>query len=176
MADDREAMKTTQPPLPDCDASPAQLNDFTHREELRERYDGLLQEIRVILPGALVVLGFQLAVPFSAGFDSVDALGHRVFTVATVIGLAGAVSLMTPSVFHRLGDRRARAARLMWGERLLLVGAFLTATSLICSMWTIIRFIHGGLIATVVAALAVVLVTILWVIVPLSAKPEVSET
>jgi Family of unknown function (DUF6328) len=44
------------------------LDDVADREELRQRYYGLLQELRVVLPGVQVLLAFLLTAPFAQRF------------------------------------------------------------------------------------------------------------
>ena len=60
--------------------------DGRHRDEdvSRERYRELLEELRTIIPGAQVLLGFLLTVPFAGRFTEVDDLGEAVFLVALV--------------------------------------------------------------------------------------------
>src|SRR5262249_55486483 len=104
------------------DRSLAELDDLADRGELRTRYYGFLQELRVVLPGVTVLLGFLFVVPFSAGFSKVDGEGETLFTVALVGSAASAVCLLSPTILHRLGQRTARRERLEWGIRLMLLG------------------------------------------------------
>ena len=97
------------------------LDDDVDRVELRNRYYGLLQELRVILPGVQVLLGFLLTVPFAQRFSELDRTERIAYGVALFATFLSVICLLTPAVFHRVGERTARSARLRWGIRL--VGA-----------------------------------------------------
>jgi hypothetical protein len=71
-------------------------------------------------------------------------------------------------VFHRVADRTARKARLVWGVRLAMVGMALLALALVAAMWCIVRFLFGTTEATIVAAVAVAVFGAVWVLLPLS--------
>lgn len=58
------------------DRTLAELDNERDRVELRSRYYGLLQELRVVLPGVQVFLAFLLTVPFTQRFDDVDDRGR----------------------------------------------------------------------------------------------------
>src|SRR3954467_5828143 len=90
------------------------LDDDADRVELRQRYYGLLQELRVVLPGVQVLMAFLLTAPFASGFDQLDGRGRDAYLVALVTSLVSIVCLLAPTMFHRVGERRARAARLIW--------------------------------------------------------------
>lgn len=89
-----------------------ELDDVTDREELRQRHYGLLQELRVVLPGVQVLLAFLLTVPFAQGFEQLDDLGRRAFGLALTSSMFSVVCLLGPTFLHRLGERTARSARL----------------------------------------------------------------
>src|SRR3954454_21508202 len=95
------------------------LDDVADRPELRDRYYGLLQELRVVLPGVQVLLAFLLTAPFAAKFDDLDAWGRRAYQVALTSSMLSVAFLLSPTFLHRLGDRRARRDRLMWSIRLM---------------------------------------------------------
>ena len=88
------------------------LDDQQDRAELRERYYGLLQELRVLLPGVQVLVAFMLAVPFAQRFSALDPAATAVFGSALVASVLSVVSLMTPISLHRseLAPRGATAS------------------------------------------------------------------
>ena len=57
------------------DASPARRRS-ADREELRTRYQMLLQELRVVLPGVQVLMAFLQTAPFAQRFGDLDDLGR----------------------------------------------------------------------------------------------------
>jgi hypothetical protein len=145
-----------------------ELDDVADREELRNRYEMLLQELRVVLPGVQVLMAFLLTAPFAQRFGDLDDIGRQAYLVALVAALGSTICLMAPTVFHRVAHRTARKARLVWGVRLALVGMVLLALALVAATWCIVRFLFGTAEATVVAAVAIALFGAVWVLLPLS--------
>lgn len=75
-------------------------------EEERERYEELLQELRVMLPGVEVLFAFLLTSAFANRFQDLDSLGRTLFTVA--LGDLGA---------HRAASARSRRLAPVLGYR-----------------------------------------------------------
>jgi hypothetical protein len=144
------------------------LDDFDDREELRQRYYGLLQELRVVLPGVQVLMAFLLTTPFASRFNDLDDTGRAAYFLALTSALGSIISLLTPTVFHRVADRTARSARLEWGVRMTLIGVGLLAVALSASAWCIVRLVYGTALANVVAAAAVASFVGIWVVLPLA--------
>ena len=140
-SDDEDANDPRHRELADADA--ADLDDELDRVELRQRYYGLLQELRVVLPGVQVLMAFLLTAPFASRFAELDARGRDAYLVALVSSLGSIVCLLAPTVFHRVGERRARAARLVWAIRLQVLGIVLLATALLSASWCVVRLVFG---------------------------------
>jgi hypothetical protein len=119
------------------------LDDHADREELRQRYYGLLQELRVVLPGVQVLLAFLFAVPFAPGFEELDDVGRGVFGVAMLGSLLAVICMLAPAAMHRFGDRTARRARLTWSIRLTMVGFVFLGIALIAALWAVARHVYG---------------------------------
>jgi MFS family permease len=145
-----------------------ELDDVTDREELRKRYEMLLQELRVVLPGVQVLMAFLLTAPFAQRFDELDDVGRRSYLVALVSALGSTICLLTPTVFHRVAERTARRARLVWSVRIAVVGFILVAVALTAATWCITRLVFGTPAASVVAAAAVGAFAVVWVLLPLT--------
>jgi hypothetical protein len=146
------------------------LDNDRDREELRQRYYGLLQELRVVLPGVQVLMAFLLTVPFAQRFNELDDFERWLFAVALGSSLLSVVSFMAPTAYHRFGDRRQRSHRLRMGIRQTRAGLAFLALSLLSALGVVARFVFGDLAAAfMVAALAVVM-TLLWLVVPVSGR------
>ena len=104
------------------DASVAELDDEVDRDELRQRYYGLMQELRVLLPGVQILVAFLLTVPFATRFGNVGRFEKACFAAALGGGAIAIVLFVTPTAIHRLGERRARSRRLLWSIRLTRAG------------------------------------------------------
>jgi MFS family permease len=142
------------------------LDDAADRDELRNRYEMLLQELRVVLPGVQVLMAFLLTAPFAQRFGDLDDVGRQTYLVSLIAALGSTVCLMAPTVFHRVADHTARRARLVWGVRLAMVGIALLAVALVVATWGIVRLVFGTSEATVVAVSAVVVIVTVWVLLP----------
>jgi hypothetical protein len=153
----------------DEDRPAAELDDVDDRDELRQRHYGLLQELRVILPGTQVLVAFLFTVPFNNRFTELDETGKDLYALALGAGALAIVALMAPTVFHRVGHRRSRSARLVWGIRMVRLGLAALALSLVAALVLVSRVVFGGTAAAVVAGAASAVVVLLWLILPLQA-------
>jgi hypothetical protein len=148
------------------DADLDQLDDELDRDELRRRYYGLLQELRVVLPGVQVLLAFLLTVPFAKRFPELDQEGRVLFGVALVGAATSVILFVTPTVLHRAGRRRARRERLEWGIRLTLVGIVALGVSTLSGLLCVTRFVYGGVLAWVLPSFIAVLIAVVWIVIP----------
>ena len=163
-------MSNEEPESSGSDKDTAELDDVRDREELRQRYYGLLQELRVVLPGVQVLLAFLLTVPFAQRFEELDDWGRRSFGLALTSSMFSVVCLLGPTFLHRLGERTARAARLLWSIRLMTVGLVLLGISLVTAMWSVARLVFGTTTAWRLVTPVIVTMLVLWVVLPLTLK------
>lgn len=145
-----------------------ELDDELDKAELRQRWYGLLQEMRVVLPGVQVLVAFLLTVPFASTFDELDGVGRTSFAIATVSAMLAVACLLAPTVFHRVGERTRRSSRLVWGIRLSKVGMAFLGVALLVALWCVTRFVYDDLWAAVVTVPMTVVFVLLWVVLPLS--------
>ncbi len=83
----------------------------------------LLGELRVVLPGAQVLLAFLFTVPFATHFDQVGRGGRIVFFVCLVLTSLATVLLVAPSIYHRLRwNKGGKGDVIRIGHSLFLVG------------------------------------------------------
>ena len=148
------------------DRSLRDLDDLQDREELRTRYYGLLQELRVVIPGVQVLLAFLLTAPFASRFQDLDARGRTLYGVALLTALGAVIALLAPTVMHRLGDRRARRARLQWSIRLMVAGLASLSVSLLSATWCVARLVWSPETGEAAVLGGVVLLLVLWVALP----------
>jgi amino acid transporter len=87
----------------------ARVQDEERAEELKERlereHNELLQELRSLIPGANVLLGFLLAVSFTNQFGDLDRTERYVYFATLVSTAAAIVLFMAPAAHHRLRFR-----------------------------------------------------------------------
>ena len=172
-ADDAMGAAAGEPPVSEVPS--VQLDDVRDRDELRRRFEMLLQELRVSLPGVQVLSAFLLTAPFSERFDQLDQWGRRAFAVALTSSMVSVVCLLGPALLHRLGPRTARAHRLAWSVRMLLVGVMSLALALVSSLWGVVRFVFGTTTAWAVTLPVVALLGVVWIVLPLSLRHHRTE-
>lgn len=149
-----------------AEREPAALDDLQHRDELRDRFAMLLQELRVILPGTQVLLAFLLTAPFSERFGQVDTIGRIAYGVALVLTTLAVVVLLGPVVLHRRGERNARSDRLRYSIRLVGVGVLLVAVALLAAVWGVGRLAFGTTFGTMATVAIAAVVAIIWGVLP----------
>lgn len=138
----------------------------SHREELRQRYYGLLQELRVLLPGVQVLVAFLLTAPFAARFGDLDHVERFAFGLSLWFGLVAVISFVTPTVFHRIGGRTLRAERLMWGIRSTRAGLLFLGLSLLSASLVVTRFVFDEVIGWIFVGSIAVTMLAAWVVIP----------
>ena len=146
------------------------LDDVADRPELRDRYYGLLQELRVVLPGVQVLLAFLLTAPFAAKFDDLDSWGRRAYQVALTSSMLSVACLLSPTFLHRFGERTARRDRLLWSIRLMVVGLILLGISLLTALWGVARFVFGDATAWELVVPVAVTMLVLWIFLPFTLR------
>lgn len=156
--------ESQRPPISELSAS--ELDDAIDRDELRDRYYGLLQELRVVLPGAQVLVAFLLTVPFAGRFAQLDDVERSSFFVALISAILAVVCFVAPTALHRGGGRTKRAARLIWAVRLCSVGLVLFAVALVAAVYCVTRFVFDELAGVVLAATVLLAVVSLWAVLP----------
>jgi len=70
----------------------------TEKERTDRQLIELLNELRVALPGAQVLLAFLLTAPFQSRFDKTTSLERAVLFAGILLTAAGVLLLMAPSV------------------------------------------------------------------------------
>jgi Family of unknown function (DUF6328) len=149
------------------DLTIAQLDDEVDRDELRQRYYGLMQELRVLLPGVQILVAFLLTVPFATRFGNVGRFEKSCFAVALGGGVVAIILFVTPTAIHRVGERRARSRRLIWSVRLTRSGIACFGIALTAAVMLVTSKVFGTPAAWGCGAASLVLIISLWVALPL---------
>ena len=147
-------------------ASATELDDVKDREELRTRYYGLMQELRVMLPGVQILVAFLLTVPFASGWRGAGSFEKACFATALAGGCLSIISFVTPTAIHRLGDPRERSNRLAWSIRLTVAGLAFFGVALAAAVMLVTSEVFGTTAAWWVGAAAAVFMGSLWVWLP----------
>ena len=143
-----------------------ELDDVEDRDELRSRFDMLLQELRVALPGVQVLSAFLLTAPFSQRFGE----ERRAFGVALTSSMLSVVCLVAPTLLHRVGERTARSQRLSASIVLVVVGLVFLAVAVLSALWAVARFVFGHDVAWWITTPVLLAIVLLWLVVPVSLR------
>lgn len=126
-------------------------------ESPKERVDRelgeLLEEIRVILPGVELLLGFLIILPFNARFAEVAGFERGLYLASLLCTSAGLALLVAPTTYHRLRFRRLDKERLIFlANRLVLGASVLVALSIALAVYLVVQTVLGGVTAALIAA------------------------
>jgi hypothetical protein len=144
----------------------ARLDDTRDREELRSRYYGLLQELRVLLPGVQLLAAFLLTVPFAQRFAMLTGLDLALYLGALGTAIVSVLAFVTPIVLHRFGRRTERGMRLIAGIAAARVGLVALVASVALSMAVVCRFVFDDVTAVVVLVILAAITIGLWGLLP----------
>lgn len=73
--------------------------------ELKEKIQNGLSEVRILVLGAQVLLGFQFRGVFEAGFEKLPASSRFIHTGALALLIVTLCLLMVPTFYHRIVER-----------------------------------------------------------------------
>ena len=141
-------------------------------EDSKERIDRelieLLNEIRVVLPGAQVLFAFLLSLPFLARFELLDSVDRDVYFAAFLCTAIGTIIFMAPSANHRMRFRENGKERMVfWFNWLVLAGSVFLAAAIALAVFLVTDMLFDQVWAALLAALIAVWVALMWYVVPL---------
>ena len=133
----------------------------------------LLNELRVALPGVQVLFAFLLTVPFSQGFDQLDASDRRVYFAAVLATVAATICLIAPTAHHRLRFRSGVKEQLLHVANVFaIIGLVLLAFAMAAVTFVITDVIYPGTIPGIVAAVLAGAFTAVWFVLPIFYRRE----
>src|SRR6185437_1772178 len=128
----------------------------TAKEKTDRQLIELLNELRVALPGAQVLLAFLLTAPFQSHFTRTTHFERAVLFAGIVLTGAGVLLLMAPSVYHRIRwNEGGKEDVVRVGHGLFLAGTASLALGMFCAVFVVAELI-AGLTGALVAAAVVV--------------------
>ncbi len=115
------------------------------KARLEREHNELLQELRSLIPGANVLLGFLLAVSFTSQFDELDRAERWVY-FATLASTAIAIALfMAPAAHHRLRFREGDKDHiLLKGNREAIAGTVASSLAFTGVLYLVTERIFGA--------------------------------
>jgi hypothetical protein len=140
----------------------------TPKEKTDRQLIELLNELRVALPGAQVLLGFLLTAPFASRFGRTSQLDRIVFFMCAIATAAGIVLLMAPSVYHRIRwSEGGKGDVIRAGHHLFLVGTGCVAFGIVCAVFVVGDVLFGGVAAGLATGFTVAIILFTWYVLPL---------
>jgi len=128
----------------------------------------LLNELRVVLPGAQVLFAFLLTLPFSQVFATLTRVQRDAFVWSFLCTGAAMMLLMAPSAHHRLRFREQDKERMLfWFNRLVIAGTVFLAMAIAGVVFLVIDVIYGSTVAAVASAIAAAWLFLFWYAIPL---------
>jgi hypothetical protein len=145
----------------------------TAKERTNRQFGELMTELRVALPGAQVLLGFLLTVPFATRFGRTSHFERVTLFICLLLTVVGIVLLMAPSVYHRLRwEQGGKSDVILVGHRLFLTGSMLLAAGLVAAVLLIGDVIFGLGAGIAAAAGLTVIVLGVWYVLPATRSRE----
>jgi hypothetical protein len=95
-------------PSPEEPAMPRDTDDQHDKpadDKLEDRINFALTEVRVVLPGAQALLGFQAAIMFTTAFAELAPAPKYAHLASLLLIVLTVILLMTPAAYHRIGER-----------------------------------------------------------------------
>jgi hypothetical protein len=131
---------------------------------LDKKIDQMLTEVRVILPGAQALLGFQLAVILTEAFEKLPGSTKAIHAIALGFIALCTILLMTPAAYHRIvygGEDSNELLQL--GSKFVMAATVALALGLSADVYVVIAKIAGSEVFGVwAAALSLVVLVSLW--------------
>lgn len=133
------------------------------------RVEQMLTEARVMLPGAQALLGFQLAILLTQGFERLPELSKVIHTLALCCVALTVILLMTPACVHRIGYGGENSERfLRLGSRLVVAAAVPLAAGIAGDIYVAVaKALDWPQAGAFVAAATAALLAAMWLIYPL---------
>jgi hypothetical protein len=132
------------------------------------RVEQMLTEARVMLPGAQALLGFQLAILLTQGFETLPASARIVHTLALCCVALTVILLITPASVHRIGYGGENTERfLRLGSRFVIAAAVPLAAGIAGDIYVAVtKALNWPQAGILVAAATAALLAGLWLIYP----------
>jgi cbb3-type cytochrome oxidase subunit 3 len=121
--------------------------------KLKDKIDHALTEMRVVLPGAQALLGFQFASMLVEGFDKLPASSKYVHLASLMLIAITVVLLMTPAAYHRIVERGQETQHFhSFASRMLIAAMLPLALGMCGDFFVVIRKITNSTVAAITGA------------------------
>ncbi|HSV40247.1 MAG TPA: DUF6328 family protein [Nocardioidaceae bacterium] len=140
----------------------------SHGHRLDRELNELLQELRVIQGGILLLVGFLLVIAFSSGFQRVTDFQKVIYYVTLLVTGIAAIVVISPVVHHRLAFRKHDKERIVVRGNLMLLIAIVLASFSILGITVLVSDVLWGSSVTITfGVLTFLLTVVMWLVLPL---------
>jgi hypothetical protein len=148
------------------------VKESTDKNESDKKPDGdfgdLLQELRVLLQGVQVLIGFLIVLPFSDGFSRVSESEKKVYLVLFLCVLTALVLFSAPAAQHRLlTPLHDRIGFKRESTRLIVIGMIPFSISIVLATHFVVIQVAGSNAAVIASVIAGTLILMLWWMIPM---------
>jgi Family of unknown function (DUF6328) len=141
----------------------------SEKEQTDRQLLELLNELRVALPGAQVLLGFLLTIPFATRFGRVSHTDRIALLACLLSTVVGTILLMAPSVYHRLRwNQGGKSDVVRVAHRFFLVGTAFLGVGIAVAVFLVSDVVFGLPTAIACTTASTVVLVLAWYILPLS--------
>lgn len=139
-----------------------------HHHHLDRELNELLQELRVIQGGILLLVGFLLVIAFSPRFEEATPFEEVVYYLTLLVSGVAAIVVVAPVVHHRLAFRRRDKERVVVrGNLHVLAATLLVALSILGILTLVTLSLFNHTLTIIIDVLYLGLVTLMWGILPM---------
>ncbi|MBV8051311.1 MAG: hypothetical protein JOZ80_08995 [Acidobacteriaceae bacterium] len=147
------------------------------QEELDEEIRQALTEIRMVLPGAQALLGFQLITFVLSDFEKLPQSLRELHVVSVVFMTLSVILLMTPASYHRIVENGENTEHFLhFASRMLLWALPPLALGICGDFYVVLRTISQSVLVCGISAVALlVFFAWLWFGMPLARRAQDSR-
>ncbi|HYJ13570.1 MAG TPA: DUF6328 family protein [Thermomicrobiales bacterium] len=151
-----------------------QVKSDSDEESRKNEQDGslsdMLNEMRVLLPGAQTLTAFMIIVPFNASFQELSTSDRWVYVITFLCSLIALLLFAAPAAHHRLERPLIdREEFKNFANRFIVAGLFFLSVALVLATELVIARVYPeDFISWGVAGLVAVLVLTVWWLMPRS--------
>lgn len=133
-------------------------------EKLKDKIDHVMTEIRVVLPGAQALLGFQFASMLMEGFDKLPTSSKYVHLTSLALMALSIIFLMSPAAYHRIVEKGEETEHIhRFASRMLIAAMIPLALGISGDLFVVVRKVtESSVISITSAATALLLFYGLW--------------
>jgi hypothetical protein len=136
-----------------------------------EDLSDLLTEIRLLVPGTLILVAFLIALPFNSGYTRISQVDNAVYVATFICAMMSLLMFVAPAAQHRLmSPLPDRAAFKRSVNRQVIIGLAPLSAAIILATYFVISDVVSDLAAGIVAGIIGLAIAVLWWIIPLKTR------